>query len=204
MKKRGISLVEILVVMVILGLLMGILLPGFRTAAYRAYQTDSFANIRGLYVATQLYQQDHGDWCFSNERYCYVETRYYDGPMASKAARPLWDFADLETGERVKWMPYDFYDVNLAPEAWRNPTDGLGKLLGPMFDWECFDHRGPNWPVVVDPSFAQDTVARKVRGETWLYARLDGSLHTSKVKETNPEPCQQQFGLRRGQWSGLP
>jgi hypothetical protein len=190
--------------MVILGVLLSVLLPAFRVAALRSYQTDSFANIRGLYVAAQLYHQDHGDWCWSNERWCYVEQGYYNGPMASKVAPPLWDTADLDTGERVKWMPYDHYEVNLDPESWRNPTDFFGRHMeNNTLNWECFDHRGQEWPTVVDPSFAVEKIARQARSQTYLYARMDGSLHTSKERVADPHPCE-LFGQQLGTWSGLP
>jgi type II secretory pathway pseudopilin PulG len=57
---KGISLVELLVVTLILGILAAILFPVFRSSIAKAHQTHDINNLRQIGTAAELYLADHG------------------------------------------------------------------------------------------------------------------------------------------------
>jgi len=61
-RMKGFTLVELLFVMAIVGLLLGITIPGVRMALYHADKTKSVSNIRQLAVANNLYAAEHGHY----------------------------------------------------------------------------------------------------------------------------------------------
>ena len=66
MTRRGFSLTEILVVLAILGTLAAILLPVFASARRQGYVAQSFANLRSLAQAQELYAGDWGGYAVSD------------------------------------------------------------------------------------------------------------------------------------------
>ena len=62
MKKRGFTLVGLLVVVAIIAMLAGFLLPALRGARGRAQQASCINNLRQLGIAVTLYVQDNRGW----------------------------------------------------------------------------------------------------------------------------------------------
>jgi prepilin-type N-terminal cleavage/methylation domain-containing protein/prepilin-type processing-associated H-X9-DG protein len=61
MRRRGFTLIELLVVVAIIAMLISILLPGLNSAREKGRIVVCAANQRQLYLATQMYAQDHAD-----------------------------------------------------------------------------------------------------------------------------------------------
>ncbi len=59
---RGVTLLEILIVAVIIGILATLLFPVVSTLRARAQRVQCMANLRNLYVAADLYVQQNGSW----------------------------------------------------------------------------------------------------------------------------------------------
>ncbi len=57
---RGLTLVELLVVLAVIGVLLGILLPTLSQARRAAETTTCISNLRQLHMALRMYEDDHG------------------------------------------------------------------------------------------------------------------------------------------------
>ncbi len=62
MKKKGVTLIEVLIVIAIIALLMALLLPVLLSARKKAHETTCISNMRQLVAALLQYRQDHGDF----------------------------------------------------------------------------------------------------------------------------------------------
>lgn len=68
MKKRGFTLVELMVVVAIIALLMGLLLPALSSAMATARAKKDATNLRGMGQGLASYAGDYnGDWCIPGE-----------------------------------------------------------------------------------------------------------------------------------------
>jgi prepilin-type N-terminal cleavage/methylation domain-containing protein len=59
---RGVTLLEIVIVVVVIGILATLLIPVLSTTKSRAQRVQCMGNLRSLYAATELYIQQNGSW----------------------------------------------------------------------------------------------------------------------------------------------
>ena len=60
--RKGFTLVELLVVLVIVGLLIAVIIPNTLRAIYQARSKNCAANIRSIDAACQMYYSENGTW----------------------------------------------------------------------------------------------------------------------------------------------
>ncbi len=60
MKRRAFTLIEVMVCIAIIGVLAGLCFPAFSRAKRAAKETVSLSNVRQIWTAVKLYQQDYG------------------------------------------------------------------------------------------------------------------------------------------------
>jgi prepilin-type N-terminal cleavage/methylation domain-containing protein len=60
--RRAFTLLELLIVLAIIGILATLLLPVYGHMRERAQKVQCMANLRSLYVATEVYLQRNGSW----------------------------------------------------------------------------------------------------------------------------------------------
>ena len=62
MRGSGFTLMEIVTVVLIIGILLAMILPGFAYLRTRAERSKCMQNLKNIYVSTSVYLQDHGSW----------------------------------------------------------------------------------------------------------------------------------------------
>lgn len=60
--RAAFTLMELMTVVLIIGILLAMILPGFGYFRNRAERSKCLQNLRNLYVCTTSYLQDHGSW----------------------------------------------------------------------------------------------------------------------------------------------
>lgn len=128
MKRRGFTLVELLVVISIIALLISLLLPALARARIVALQAVCASNIRGLVQGCIEYAQTH-----QNQ---YPMDYQMDWPMGGLGTPPgyvapnslAWGLSDLYT-DGILTDPNFIYCPDSAPEL--TPQSTLGQMSGP-------------------------------------------------------------------------
>jgi type IV pilus assembly protein PilA len=65
--KKGFTLIEIIVVLVIIGILTAIAIPNYYTSIYNSRVHGVENNLRAIAAAQSRYYEDHGNYYFSND-----------------------------------------------------------------------------------------------------------------------------------------
>ena len=60
-KRRGFTLIELMIVIAIIGILAAIAIPNFRKARDQAREKACYANMRVILGAVEMYNMDHSD-----------------------------------------------------------------------------------------------------------------------------------------------
>jgi len=143
MAHRGITLVEMLVVMGIIGALVGLLVPAVLGALDLAEQTACASNLRQIGIAMSLYLKDHDGWFFplaeddpAVGRYWYFGFEPNGSPMLGEGNRIL---------DRTKARLYPYLE---APETVETcPSVPFGGPYKPKF-------KGKGWTYGINYYFS--------------------------------------------------
>jgi prepilin-type N-terminal cleavage/methylation domain-containing protein len=100
MKRRGFTIIELLVVVSIIALLVGILLPAIGRARDQAKLTISFSNLKNLGVAHANYAAEWND-----RQLTYVDDNIATYGATSAQAFPAYSAASGNTGEQSQHPP---------------------------------------------------------------------------------------------------
>jgi len=69
-KRRGFTLVELLIVMAVIAILIGIAIPAFRGMQQEARKTKAEGDVRVLKIAVESYYKNNGKYPFPNATAC--------------------------------------------------------------------------------------------------------------------------------------
>lgn len=132
MKRRAVTLTEVLVVVLILSILAAILMPSLAGSKKAAFQTVCTSNLKQIYYAAQLYRNDHGEYP-PNALWWPAYRAYYPQyllcPSADRRELPEYDYS-------VFWTP------------WFSSSDRQERFF------RCRELRGGAMPLVLDENHA--------------------------------------------------
>jgi len=183
---KGVTLVELLVVMVIIALLIGLLLPALSRTKEEARKTQCRSNLRQIGLAVAMYASDNGGWApeVSGSWFLHNDRAYYcnSPPGDCNPWMPNWvpgyvpghygSFDDL----------YPMASVTAAigrPQAWlatpARPSKGVG--LGRLWTAGYLTRQGAR--VLYCPSNRSELAARESGRDRWQRYDIDEPFWTS-------------------------
>lgn len=112
--KRGFTLVEILIVVVILGILAAIVIPQFTQASTEAKVSSSLSTLQSLRSQIELYKIQHNDFCPTLDA--------FDEAMTMCSNSNTTDAADYQarTALNTTTHPYGPYMQSIPLNPWNN------------------------------------------------------------------------------------
>lgn len=118
LKKKSLTLVEVIVVIIIIGILVALALPGFGVTKERALDKEAKANLRLIQAAQKIYRMETGF--------------YFPRDAANPSGRTSSDVSEINTSLKVrlpappKTLSWNFMvdSVNQQIRATRNKTGG--------------------------------------------------------------------------------
>jgi len=137
-ERRGFTLVELLVVMVIIAILMGIFLPSMGAYRQRAMVSKTKALIRQLCMALDNYHEDHATYPSvngSSDYYGELNRRLYVGLTGDENG-------DLSKTADEKGISYISPDRSMVSDEGGSPlfVDSWGNALG-YWPWPDYHNR---------------------------------------------------------------
>ncbi len=174
---RGVSLVEVLVVIGVIALLVGITLPALAAVRSRAGQAKSLANLHGLGVTMQVYHDRYGAYPFmaAGQPLRFVPEEQTPALMVGIA--PEWDIERYWPCLMHGVAPWrEYYATWISPGLEREP----GRA------WLARGSAADASSTAIDPSYRYSN-AFIATPETWMSAgearfaaqRSDGVAHPS-------------------------
>ncbi|MFN7172089.1 MAG: prepilin-type N-terminal cleavage/methylation domain-containing protein [Fimbriimonadaceae bacterium] len=140
-KARGISLVEILVVVAIVAVLTAIAVPVYFQVQHRSKVTETLSNMKQLYVASNLYYVDHDD------RVVPVVNSETPNQYAERYKRLILPYAS----EEVFWSPLDPYR---GTDCFYSFTNCLWSSFEQSLFVMDIRSNSPKWQEVLAPEFS--------------------------------------------------
>lgn len=120
--KRGFTLVEILIVVVILGILAAIVIPQFTQASTEAKVSSSLSTLQSLRSQIELYKIQHNDNCPTLLLFPNAMTQCSDSDATAYVAR---------TAANTTTHPYGPYMQTIPLNPWNNSrTLGAADVKG--------------------------------------------------------------------------
>jgi type II secretory pathway pseudopilin PulG len=175
MKRRhltGLTMAEILTVLIILAILSGLLLSTFNGVKNKAKQTVCASNLHQISIAMTMYKDDNGDYPPGSLIYPGFKP-YYPTlllcPASTREPRGEYDYLQLVSAELV------------------NPD--------PKYR-DCHTLRGTDFPIVVDLNHLSSLESGNAK--VGIVARENGSIKTvpfHNVQGRSFGECEKQFGL---------
>lgn len=162
MKRRsqtGLTMAEILTVIVIISILSGLLISTFTGVKNKAKQTVCVSNLHQIFIAMTMYKDDNGDYPPGSLIYPGFKSYYptlLQCPSSKQEPRGEYDYLQLVSAETV------------------NPDP---KYL------QCHLLRGTEFPIVIDLNHLSSVESGS--SKVGIVAREDGSVATVPFRNLN-------------------
>jgi prepilin-type N-terminal cleavage/methylation domain-containing protein len=175
LKHRGVSLLEVLTVIVVIGILLTLLLPVISTMRARAQRAQCLSNLRTLYVAAESFVQQNGSWP-------QISVSDDDSDTADQNNAKAWVAALKPFGPTEKsWICPTIQDLLHNPDYMQPENARVDYLPMPFDDKPMTPHQ---WPK--QPWFAE---SGDVHGNGNLIIFTDGSVSDLKTIARQASPA---------------
>lgn len=179
MRRRGITLVEIIVVMAILVILSGLVFSVMGGSMRKSKVTVSMMNLKQIHAAQMLYEQDSGDLPLA-DYYRPGFQRYFGGSAPEPPLAP--PLASRKGTDRQKYA-YHIQGTKSYPSV-----DQITRA--------CIDGREESLPIAFDENFQEPSYSARNHEHFFLYIRRGGAIGRDSrdvldLLESHPDafPC---------------
>lgn len=165
--KKGFSLAEVLVVIVIIAVLASLVFPIARSAKSRAKETTCSSNLHQIYLAMQMYREDNGEYPPGPGKPFILENPYLGGTRLRCMSK---------TNKRI----IGDYFLNGPPSAYQEPIERDQAVRR----WiTCRDKRGPEFPIAWDSNHSSQLHEFQNGGAVYLLVRESGQISRVPAKK---------------------
>jgi len=168
MKKRAFTITELLVVILIIAIVASIAFPVFTQTKYKAQATTCISNIRQIYTAVSLYENEYGEYPPNRLNWPGLKP-YYPTLLHCPAAPKSTSYLD----------DYNIFDSFV-------PNPNVAQEQAEYDAWDaCKKIRGPAMPIIFDRNHEREQQAYVTGSAFFFLGRLDGSVARIDAKMAN-------------------
>lgn len=164
-RMKGLTLSELLVVILIVLVLIGLLMPALTGALRRAEGTVCTSNVHQIFLAMKLYQDDHGDYPPNSVTWPAFQP-YYRTVLTCPASK-------FKTTPNLRRLDYTLVG-SVIPK--------VGPGYSPEGSLEAFQScratRGTVMPVVIDQNHVKPNTSTKDSTSRYIICREGGDVHS--------------------------
>ncbi len=178
--KRGFTVAEMLVVILIIVVLVALLFPAFSKGKAKASNTVCISNMRQLYAAMKLYQADFDEYPPNLASYSGFKP-YYPTILLCPQSKHL---------SEPNLRPLDYRMVGQMVRKAPATEEAAQQAF-----FQCRQLRGPLMPLIVDQNHVPQLLDKSDRFSFYFVGREGGSVENVRLAKVLQDsgPCNTEF-----------